>query len=718
MSRFAFISTLLLFLVGCAVLPAPQPTAEPVPTDPPAGPVTRLKLFVSANGIYRVTSADLQQQGAPLDQIDPATLQLFFGDQEIPIRAQGDRAQWSFLFYGQAVDSLYSNFNVYWLTWGNAPGARIGEMPAASARGAPKESFTSTLHLEQPTLYNSQFGEPNAPWFWQTLVAPMTTTITATLANPFTATAQVRVKLWSATQDNAVPDHHLRLFFNDARAADETWDGQGARIVTATIPAASVRAGVNSLRLVAPGDTSAQVEIVLLSSIDITYTRKFVAQADALEFSGNAGTYRVEGFSGDAIDLYDITNPAAPMLLTNLALGGRALSFASDAPTSRRWLAVGASAPKPVARIAPMPTTTLRALDRAADYIIITHPDFVSALQPLVQHRQARGLRVRVATTTQVYDEFGYGVESPSAIHTFLDWIQQNWKSPAPRFVLLVGKASYDYRDFLNAPNKNLVPTFLLDTPHLRQAASDNWYVTDDADTARPTLALGRIPAKTPDQVTQAVNKMIAYESSGAADWRSRVIVAADDKDPSFQSTADLLAGKIRSGMQAQKIYLADYKGAVDPTRADLITRWNAGALIMMYIGHGSINTWAEGPLFSDDYLGEIKNGDRLPVLITPTCLDGYFYHPQVDSLTESLLFKKDGGIVAGLVPTGLSLPDSQGVLMSELFNQLFTQGATTWGEAILRAKQQTAAATPEMREIIQTFGWIGDPALALAPSR
>ena len=706
---------LIFFLVGCATSPAlvQPPTAEPPPTDIPSGPITQLKLSVTANGIYHVTASDLQNAGADITQLDPSTLQLFLGDKEIPIRLQAAGKDFAFDFYGQATDSIYSAQNVYWLTWGVQPGKRIADTPVVPARGTPKDSFSTTVHFDHPTLYAPQFGESNAPWFWQSLTAPATTTVTVTLPSALAAPSQVRLNFWGSTQDAANPDHHLQLFFNDTRVANETWDGQGARVISATVPANSVRAGVNTWRIVAPGDTKAQADVVLLSSIDITYTRKLVAQDDALAFAGNTGTFRVEGFSGDAIDLYDITDPTAPTHLTNPTISNHTLSFATDSTATRRWYAAGSTARKSVARIAPMSANTLRSPNRQADYVIITHPDFVNALQPLVQWRQSHGLKVRVVTTTQVYDEFGFGNETPYAIRAFLDWIQQNWTTPAPRFVLLVGKASYDYRNYTNGKNASLLPVFLVETPHLRQAASDNWFVTSDEKTGRPDLAIGRIPAKTPEQVTQVVNKIVTYEST-AGDWRQRAVFVADDKDTAFSQLAYTLAGQVRPGMQAQKIYLADHQGDVNSTRADLIAQWNAGAFLYAYIGHGSVDTWAEGPLFSSQNLGDIKNGDRLPILITPTCLDGFFYHPQVDSLAEGLLFKNDGGIIAGLVPTGLSVTDAQSTLMQELFAQMFATPQPTLGEAILRAKQKVATDTPEMREVIDTFGLLGDPALSM----
>jgi hypothetical protein len=126
------------------------------------------------------------------------------------------------------------------------------------------------------------------------------------------------------------------------------------------------------------------------------------------------------------------------------------------------------------------------------------------------------------------------------------------------------------------------------------------------------------------------------------------------------------------------------------------------------------LNTWAAGPLFSSDNLGSIRNADRLPVLVTPTCLDGFFYHPFQDSLTEELIFKTDGGVISGFVPTGLSLPQAQEALMSAFFASLFADSSPTLGEAIAQAKRQVASTAPEMREVIDTFVLLGDPALVV----
>lgn len=418
----------------------------------------------------------------------------------------------------------------------------------------------------------------------------------------------------------------------------------------------------------------------------------------------------MDGFSGDALELYDITDPADPVRVTNPTIAARALTFGATA--AHRYLAVGPNGRKSPARLAPMSNVNLRSPQQRADYVMVTHPDLRAALEPLAQYRAERGLITQIVNIGDVYDQFAFGNETPFALRDFLQFTQTSWAMPAPRFALLVGKASYDYRDYTNAPNKNLVPTYVLDTLNLNEAASDNWFVVRDEKTGAPGIALGRIPAKTPEQVKRVVEKIIAYEKAPASEWRRRAVYVTDDKEPSFADMANRLSEQLPSQFQSFKIDLAERKGDVTATRREVIAQWTSGAGMYTYIGHGSVDTWAAGPLFASEHLKEIKNGERLPVLVTPTCLDGYFYHPQKDSLTEEALFKPDGGIIAGIVPTGLSLPSAQHEMMHQLYIELFQNQAATWGEALMRAKRQVRGEAPEMREVIDTFGLLGDPAL------
>ena len=49
----------------------------------------------------------------------------------------------------------------------------------------------------------------------------------------------------------------------------------------------------------------------------------------------------------------------------------------------------------------------------------------------------------------EIADEFGHGQPSAEAIRSFLAYAYQSWARPSPRYVLLLGDASYDPRNFV-----------------------------------------------------------------------------------------------------------------------------------------------------------------------------------------------------------------------------------------------------------------------------
>ena len=111
------------------------------------------------------------------------------------------------------------------------------------------------------------------------------------------------------------------------------------------------------------------------------------------------------------------------------------MSFQDDSGTGERTYAVanqeGLRAP---AAVKPARAVDLRQNATGADYIAVVYPDFVEALQPLVDFRRSQGLRVTVASIDDVYDTFSHGMADPAAIRDYMLYARDNWPAPAPRF--------------------------------------------------------------------------------------------------------------------------------------------------------------------------------------------------------------------------------------------------------------------------------------------
>ena len=123
---------------------------------------------------------------------------------------------------------------------------------------------------------------------------------------------------------------------------------------------------------------------------------------------------------------------------------------------------------------------------------MLTAPQFKPQIAPLAALRRSQGKSVAIVTVDDVYDEFNFGERSPYAIRTFLQTATTAWKT-SPHFLLLVGDASVDPRNYLGFGFFDFVPTRIVITAELK-TASDDWF-SDFNNTGFATMATGRLPS-------------------------------------------------------------------------------------------------------------------------------------------------------------------------------------------------------------------------------
>ena len=190
---------------------------------------------------------------------------------------------------------------------------------------------------------------------------------------------------------------------------------------------------------------------------------------------------------------------------------------------------------------------------------------------------------------TDVYDEFAYGQKTPFAIRDFLRQAALGWRKP-PRYVLLAGDASFDPRNYLGEGDFDLVPAKLVRTAYMK-TDSDDWYVDWDGD-GLPELAIGRLPARTADEAGAMVAKVLARDAAassagGAPEWARRVLLVtgpADEYD--FPAANERLRALLPPGVTAQEVAVGPLGPAA--ARGEIVSRWNAGQLVVNFAGHGS----------------------------------------------------------------------------------------------------------------------------------
>ena len=541
---------ILLVAFALTVLVAACRPDAPRQTKPSA-PAAAIKLMVEHDGIYAVPAAALRQAGLDLTALQPGALALTRAGRPVAFQVVGRGKNQEVRFFGEAPGrDAYTGGSVYWLT-PTAAGADvtggIAARAAAPASVASATVVTATVSTEEQKQYDSMAAAGDDRWLWQTIFAPTEIQVSIQAPHAATGEAVLQVRLVANSSAPVDPDHHLILSLNDAQVADVRWDGLGTHVITATVPSGTVRSGENTLTIKAPDDTGAPAESVLLDWVELTYPRELALDQGELAFGGQAAAYNLTT-SGELAALWDITDPSAPVALSNYDRQGDQVRFASDG-TPRRFIAATAAGLRKPAAVIPAAEADVRDWQGGADLIIMTAPQFREAIQPLVDARQKQGLRVAVVDVNQVYDAFGAGDAGPEAVRAFVQHARSHWTSPAPRYLLLAGDASYDPRGYLKGAEIDIVPTKLVRTSFSGWTASDVWYaLPDDSVDALPALAVGRFPAQTAEQLATMVGKTLAYERSDrAAAWRRDAFVVADDDEPGFTQTAqafiDHLAG-------------------------------------------------------------------------------------------------------------------------------------------------------------------------------
>lgn len=720
---------------------------DPLPAPLPAGASAFYKLIVTNSGVYRLTSSYLETTGGVTNLADwhMDGVRLYNQGTEVQLRVHDEGGQGfgpadCIEFAGQGVDTRFTDANVYWLCLATNAGAlRMPEFDAGSG-GTPTPRLMHTVVYEKNELYRMDLPDETPDddhWFFSDylfaphLPLPISVTLSPVLPNvpAVSTTAVVRVALRAVNYDTL---HHVQVQINGHDLTDGWWSGQTQYVYTAQTSQTNLVSGVNAVKLTLPGDAGAAIEQVLINRVEVDYVRDLAATDDAAAFvTTEPGLFRfsASGFTHSDALAFRVAGPANVSVLTNLAVSGGGpygLTFSDTAAAGVEYRLVGESARLLPAAIVPTEPPHLRSATNAADYLIIAHESLRNAMAPLAAFREAQGLRVRTVGLQEVYDDFNAGIASPYAIREFLAHARQTWVSPAPRFVLLVGDNSYDYRDYENSGSPNLMPVKMLHSMPGIETPSDAWYVALDETGERVSdMAIGRFPARTAAEAEVLVSKTLAYEAADQGqDWARTVVFVADNKEDRFVAMNEKAAERLPADWIVNRVHRADYPSAAACISA-VTNAFNGGALIVNYAGHGAIQIWSDEELMNTNRAACLTNGVRLPLVITPTCHNGYFISSKIydgfghlvyyESLAEELVRNPLGGAIACLSPSGESVPSDQEVFVDAMFQTIGGEGAICLGPAVERARQKLYDRIGDSgRTVLESFILFGDPALRL----
>ena len=289
-------------------------------------------------------------------------------------------------------------------------------------------------------------------------------------------------------------------------------------------------------------DTQRYPYHVYLNRFSLEYTRLFRAVADELWFrsptedkasrtesaGGRKLQYKIEAFRDPDVHIFETDgtyltarmqgvtvepDPARPDLYNAL--------FQTLDTRSAQFVAVSATAFRQPQRVEIVAPSDLATATHGVDYLVVTHPKFLSAAERLAAWRATSGgggYRTKVVTTDDIYNIYGNGAVSPKAIKSFLTHAYQSWTPPALSYVVLLGDGTFDFRGVdtkihVEPPELDgYIPTHYIRTDSFGRTAADHWYATVSGHDEFTDFYIGRLSVETVSEAEGVVSKILAYE--------------------------------------------------------------------------------------------------------------------------------------------------------------------------------------------------------------
>jgi hypothetical protein len=403
----------------------------------------------------------------------------------------------------------------------------------------------------------------------------------------------------------------------------------------------------------------------------------------------------------------DVTDPGGPLWLYGLEPGASTVRLRVE--RGRRYALVSAEGLLSP-RVAMPVRSSLKSETNQADYILIAPEAFLEAAEPLLERRRSQGLVTKAVSLEEIASVFGYGEASGEAIRAFLTYAYQHWSRPSVRYVLLLGDASQDPRNFTGTAAPAPLPALFVKTSYL-VTASDPALVAVNGDDLLPDLAIGRLPAQTVEEAGALVQKVLSWEDTGQGLGGEAVLVADNpDAGGNFEwDVADIEANVL--GGRSTRTILLSREGA--QTRGKILEAFDTGASLMSYVGHGGAAVWASENVLNTWDAESLLAQSNQPVMVTLDCLNGYFVAPNFDSLAEGFLKAEGRGTIAAFAPSGLSLDEPAHVFHKALVGELVSGANERLGDAVLAA-QQDYAETGAFPELLSIYQLLGDPGMKI----
>lgn len=755
------------------------------------------KVAVTQDGIHRITYNDLEEMGMDVAAVDPRRINIYGNGggmlpqansafrhddlQQNAIEVVGEQ-DGSFdpgdyiLFYAKGPHkwvqdstqcglfkhqyNVYSEEAYYFITADRGMGKRV---PLANAPTSPAtHTVTSFTDFQFHEADNVNLIKTGREWFGEIFDIQTSYDFDFGFSNVITSdSAFVSVRFLARnTSPTSFSVKANGTTIVNAKPIAGTSGVYAATAVAATTCSRVPLSSGNTKITVSYNKSSFPSAVGWLDYINVIVKRSLSMAGGQMAFrnlesvgAGNIATFQLANATS-SIRVWEVTDPTQVHQHV-LSLQGATASFTAATDSLREFVAFNGGAFYPIKKVGRVENQNLHALSQP-NMVIVSHPNFISEAERLANfHRnnQTNPLSVHIVTPQQIYNEFSSGAQDVTAIRDFMRMFYNrstSWQD-YPRYLLLFGDASYDYKDRL-PDNTNFVPTYesLQSLIPTTSYASDDYFGLLDphegewgpAANDALDIGIGRFVARTIDDARVAVDKIFRYEELGIAatetthtcedgttitaspDWRNRIVFMADDEDNNMHfNQADQLATLVDTmypEYNLEKIYFDAYVQETTPggqrypeANASLNKEVQRGALIINYTGHGGELGLSHERVLGISDINSWTNFSNLPVFVTATCEFTRYDDPSRISAGELVHLNPNGGAIALFTTSRLVYAAPNFTLNRNFYLNLLTEqlwGPPTMGDVIRMTKVASEGLVNN-----RNFSLIGDPAQRLA---
>lgn len=723
------------------------------------------KFKIAEDGLYRIDHQVLIDAGISVSSIDPRSIQLFAKGEEVPLYVSAEKdgtfdSNDYIEFYGQKNDGwldtvlykgrqnqpnpYYSLFNdtlTYFLTWNSQTNnLRYIESNAIDFSNYFKADF---IWKEVVESYNSFYydGEilagggtdpeytPSEGWMDAALSLGQSRIKGIVTQNRYNSGpfANLEIRIAGASNWNrVVGDHHLQVTIG-SDTIDRIFEGYDLVTIKKSISPAQIISGNNFINIKSIDDRTAQVDRTALAYIKLTYPHTLsLRNADYYEFlvddaaNQNAQFIELLFFNGGNNPvLYDLDTRRKVRIVQTFS------SYRALVPNGnrrRRCVIASSSAIKSIAKVFPVGSnakfTDYQSLQNDTTYVILTHPKLITEASTYAAYRRSTGFSTLVAEIDQLTDQYGFGIPThPLAVKNFMDDAISNWSYPISH-LLLLGK-SVNAKSLRKASSsvyaQNLLPT-------IGNPAADNLLISGLANTNLETaVPLGRISARSNNEVDIYLDKLKAYEAAPTEEWMKRALHFAGglsafqaNRHEAYLRSYAIDFEDIPQGGQT-RTFRKSTSAPFQTSLADSIrTLVNDGVALLTFFGHASATGGFD--ISIDDPI-KLKNKNKYHVILANACFVGNTHQANIRSTSEQFVFERDKGAIGFIASGNLGLASYFDQYSSTFYKEFANR---SYGKSLATAIQETVRflykpnmAKP-LKSIVLEMALQGDPALVL----